>query len=184
MTLHSAKGLEFPIVFLVGMENGLFPHQRAVEEGNIEEERRLCYVGITRARRRLYLSRAETRRMHGSEQMAMPSMFLREIPAECIVETRPRVNVLRPAYSSGAYRDGGGYGAREAAPRYAAPSALLAASALPAGFRLGGQVRHAKFGEGTITNFDGDGDRTRVEIRFRDNGTKWLMLSYANLQAV
>src|SRR3546814_6939949 len=88
MTLHSAKGLEFPVVFMVGMENGLFPHARSADEGNLEEERRLCYVGITRARRQLYMSYAEMRRMHGVEQINAPSMFLKEIPPEHIVETR------------------------------------------------------------------------------------------------
>ena len=98
MKLQSAKGLEFPVVFLVGMEQGLFPHIRASEEGGLEEERRLCYVGMTRAMKQLYLSYAEVRRLHGSEQVAGPSQFLREIPPETLVETRPRAAVLRPAY--------------------------------------------------------------------------------------
>jgi DNA helicase-2/ATP-dependent DNA helicase PcrA len=195
MTLHSAKGLEFPIVFLVGMENGLFPHQRAMQDGSIEEERRLCYVGITRARRQLYLSYAEVRRIHGVEQLGSPSLFLREIPSECVVETRPRTGVLRPSFGGaprpyGGGAGGHGHGARENSPRYG--GAYAAASRAPAagnsegpgGFKLGARVRHEKFGEGTILSFDGDGDRTRVEIRFRDGGTKWLMLSYAHLQAL
>ena len=193
MTLHSAKGLEFPVVFLVGMENGLFPHQRAVEEGNLEEERRLCYVGLTRARRQLYVSYAEVRRVHGAEQLGMPSLFLREIPSDCIVETRPRAGVLRPAFAnsprphSSGY-GGGGYGNRDSGARYggasAAPRAapVAGSSTGPGGHKLGARVRHEKFGEGTILSFDGDGDRTRVEVRFRDGGTKWLMLSYANLK--
>jgi DNA helicase-2/ATP-dependent DNA helicase PcrA len=195
MTLHSAKGLEFPIVFLVGMENGLFPHQRAVEEGNLEEERRLCYVGLTRARQQLYLSYAEVRRVHGAEQLGMPSLFLREIPTDCIVETRPRAGVLRPAfantprphgggYGGGGY--GGGYGSRDGNSRYGGatqrPAPAIGASTGPGGYSLGARVKHEKFGEGTVLSFDGDGDRTRIEIRFRDAGTKWLMLSYANLK--
>jgi DNA helicase-2/ATP-dependent DNA helicase PcrA len=184
MTLHSAKGLEFPIVFMVGLENGLFPHQRAVEDGSLEEERRLCYVGITRARQRLYLSHAEVRRIHGTEQIGMPSIFLRDIPPECLVETRPRAGVLRPSYGGGA----SSYGAREPSARYGGAAAPRASSALSGnvagGFKLGDRVKHGKFGEGTILSFDGDGDRTRVEIRFRETGTKWLMLSYANLQAL
>jgi DNA helicase-2/ATP-dependent DNA helicase PcrA len=187
MTLHSAKGLEFPIVFLAGMENGLFPHQRAVEEGSLEEERRLCYVGITRAQRHLYLSYAEVRRIHGVEQIAMPSLFLKDIPAGCIVETRPRAGLLRPAYapSQRQYPASGGFGnAYGASLRPARPPAGATTDVGPGGFRLGDRVRHLKFGEGTILSFDGDGDRTQVEIRFRDSGTKRLMLSYANLQAV
>ncbi|MGH8482455.1 MAG: UvrD-helicase domain-containing protein [Nevskiaceae bacterium] len=168
MTLHSAKGLEFPNVFLVGLEQGLFPHMRAVEEGSIEEERRLCYVGMTRAQQRLFLSHAEIRRTHGTEQIASPSQFLREIPAECIVETRPRAAILRPAWTP-------------QPRRYSAPRPIVNDDSV-AGLKLGQRVQHKSFGEGMITAFDGDGDRVRVEVRFRDVGTKWLMLSYANLQ--
>ncbi|WP_028007287.1 DNA helicase II [Solimonas flava] len=205
MTLHAAKGLEFPIVFMVGMENGLFPHARSTDEGNLEEERRLCYVGITRARKQLYMSYAETRRLHGVEQINAPSMFLREIPPECIVETRPRAQVTRPAFAArgGAYGSGsqsgygggwgrdevrerrGGYGARDEAPlrRPQITPAMAGKSEGPAGLRLGQTVRHDKFGEGTVLAFDGDGERTRIEVRFKSAGTKWLMLSFANLQA-
>lgn len=200
MTLHSAKGLEFPIVFLVGMENGLFPNQRTIDDGSLEEERRLAYVGITRARKQLYLSYAEVRRIHGQEQLGAPSMFLRDIPAETLVETRPRAGgVLRPAFDRGA-RDGGyggfgggGYSSGYGRERYVAaadappPRTKMTAATTgegPGGHRLGDRVRHPKFGEGTILSFDGDGDRTRVEIKFREAGTKWLMLSYANLQAL
>ena len=197
MTLHSAKGLEFPIVFLVGMENGLFPNQRTIDDGSLEEERRLAYVGITRARKQLYLSYAEVRRIHGQEQLGAPSMFLRDIPAETLVETRPRAGgVLRPAFDRGA-RDGGyggfGGGSSYGRERYGAaadappPRTKMTAATTgegPGGHRLGDRVKHPKFGEGTILSFDGDGDRTRVEIKFREAGTKWLMLSYANLQAL
>ena len=201
MTLHAAKGLEFPIVFLVGMENGLFPHQRAVDDGNLEEERRLAYVGITRARKQLYMSYAEVRRFHGVEQLGAPSVFLKDIPAETLVETRPRAGLQRPmfdygqqrsgGYGGGGYNsDGGGrsYGGQR---RYGQPAAdappprtrmSAAASGVgPGGFRLGDRVLHPKFGEGTVLSFDGDGERTRVEVKFREHGTKWLMLAYANL---
>ncbi len=197
MTLHSAKGLEFPVVFLAGMENGLFPHQRAVEEGSLEEERRLCYVGITRARKQLYLSYAEVRRIHGVEQIGAPSMFIKDIPAEYIVETRPRAGILRPAFSapSRAYGGGGGYSSGGIAygnrgnGRYEGPPArtqtsAATASEVPGGYKLGARVRHPKFGEGTILTFDGDGDRMRVEVRFREAGTKWLMLAQARLEAL
>jgi DNA helicase II / ATP-dependent DNA helicase PcrA len=181
MTLHAAKGLEFPVVFLVGMENGLFPHARATDEGNLEEERRLCYVGITRARRRLYLSYAELRRLHGVEQISAPSQFLREIPQEAIVELRPRAHVSRPAFSPGVRQPF----RREwpaAAPveRTQLPQRMRQVSG-PQGLNLGQRVRHARFGEGTILQFDGDGERTRVEVRFESAGNKWLMLSVANL---
>lgn len=202
MTLHSAKGLEFPVVFLAGMENGLFPHQRAVQEGSLEEERRLCYVGITRARKQLYLSYAEVRRLHGVEQIGMPSLFLKEIPAEYIVETRPRAGILRPAYApparaygsgagygggyGGGYGQGGAYPSRgryDGAPARTATTAATAAE-VPGGYKLGARVRHPRFGEGTILTFDGDGDRMRVEVRFREAGTKWLMLAQARLEAL
>jgi superfamily I DNA/RNA helicase len=171
MTLHSAKGLEFPVVFLAGMEQGLFPHMRAVEDGSMEEERRLCYVGMTRAREHLYLSHAEIRRMHGTEQISPPSQFLREIPPELVLETRPRVSVARPT-------------AFAPRPKFGAvpPRRIMVDENSIGGFKLGQRVQHKSFGEGVVTSFDGDGDRTRVEVRFREVGTKWLMLSYANLQ--
>ena len=168
MTLHAAKGLEFPTVFMVGLEEGLFPHVRAVQEGNIEEERRLCYVGITRSRRQLYLSYAELRRLHGQEQVCMPSRFLREIPSECVLETRPRSGTSRPAF----------------APRSAGLGSRFAGEPPRNGLKLGAHVRHPRFGEGVITAFDGEGDRGRVEVSFRDVGSKWLILSLAKLEAV
>ncbi len=192
MTLHAAKGLEFPIVFMVGLENGLFPHARATDEGNLEEERRLCYVGITRARQRLYMSHAELRRLHGVEQIGVPSQFLREIPPECMVETRPRAQVVRPVFAGGSSYGrsyGGGYGGAGRADGAASAGVARAqlpprmrADEAPSGLRLGQRVRHERFGEGTILAFEGDGERTRVEVRFRAAGSKWLMLSMANLQ--
>ncbi len=163
MTLHSAKGLEFPLVFLVGMEEGLFPSQRSVEdEGRLEEERRLAYVGITRARERLLVTHAESRRMHGTEMLARPSRFLGEMPAELIDEVRPRVQVSRPLYGGN---------------RYAGSASLE--EALPV--QLGQRVSHAKFGEGVVVSAEGSGAHTRLQINFEDNGSKWLVAAYANL---
>jgi DNA helicase-2/ATP-dependent DNA helicase PcrA len=185
MTLHSAKGLEFPVVFMVGLENGLFPSQRTMDEGNLEEERRLCYVGITRARERLYLSYAEMRRLHGSEQINLPSMFLKEIPADCISETRPRAGIVRPAFAprggsswsgSSNYGNSGGYSAK--------PPPVRISDIGPGGFKLGQRVSHARFGEGTILSFEGEGERAQVEIRFKTQGTKRLMMNFANLTAL
>ena len=168
MSLHSAKGLEFPVVFLVGLEQGLFPHGRAIEEGGIEEERRLCYVGMTRAREKLFLSHAEMRRMHGSEQPCQPSRFLREIDPSCVVELRPRANLRRPAW---------GRSPATAPARRRAP-----VEDTVGGLKLGQSVRHPKFGDGTVLGFDGDGDRTRVEVQFEQVGLKVLMLAYAKLE--
>ncbi|MGH8455796.1 MAG: DNA helicase II [Stenotrophobium sp.] len=188
MTLHAAKGLEFPVVFMVGLENGIFPSQRTVDEGNLEEERRLCYVGITRARQQLYLSYAEVRRLHGVEQINLPSQFLKEIPADCIAETRPRAGIVRPAFvnrgaparwGSGIGHASGGFSSKPASPRTDAFS-----NTGPGGLRLGQLVSHERFGEGTILSFEGDGERARVEVRFRNSGSKWLMLNYANLTAM
>jgi len=162
MTMHSAKGLEFPLVFIAGMEDGLFPHQRSVEEagGRLEEERRLCYVGMTRAREQLYLSYAEVRRMHGSENYCRPSRFIDEMPAGVLEEIRPRMAASRP------YQP-------------ARPSASLD-QAWP--FRLGQAVLHPKFGEGTVLAFEGSGEHTRVHVNFAAVGAKWLVLAYARLQ--
>ncbi len=202
MTLHAAKGLEFPVVFLVGLENGLFPSLRAVEEGNLEEERRLAYVGITRAREKLFVSYAESRRIHGIEQICAPSQFLKEIPKECTVELRPRAGVLRSQFGvqsgrggfGGPVRMGSGYSepqpwrerqqegyglSRPSVPARMAQETYSSTGTM--GFRLGQSVRHASFGEGVILSFDGEGERARVEIRFAGSGTKWLMLGLAKL---
>jgi DNA helicase-2/ATP-dependent DNA helicase PcrA len=188
MTLHAAKGLEFPVVFLVGLEDGLFPSRRSMDEGNLEEERRLCYVGITRARKQLYLSYAEVRRLHGAEQIGMPSKFLKEIPAECLTETRPRAGILKPAYSTRPSTSSWSNDSRTSSSSYSSnsysrPSAptMRLSDEGPGGFKLGQRVTHAKFGEGTILSFDGSDERTQVEIRFKTSGTKRLMLSLANL---
>ncbi|HEY2274492.1 MAG TPA: DNA helicase II [Steroidobacteraceae bacterium] len=161
MTLHMAKGLEFPVVFLAGMEEGLFPHQRStVDLEGLEEERRLCYVGMTRAMRTLYLSYAEQRRLHGVDSYGQVSRFVREIPEELVAEVRPRVQVSRPL-AVGRFRP-----EEPAAP----------------GMRLGGRVRHGKFGEGVILSVEGNGAQARVQVSFERQGTKWLMVQYANLE--
>jgi DNA helicase-2/ATP-dependent DNA helicase PcrA len=164
MTLHSAKGLEFPLVFLCGLEEGLFPHQRSAEEpGRLEEERRLCYVGMTRARRQLFISYAESRRLHGMDNFPMPSRFIREIPAELVQEVRPRAAVTRPVFQ---------------------PGTPVSAAGAPEGLRLGQRVRHARFGEGVVLNYEGQGHSARVQVNFEDTGSKWLVVDYANLEPV
>jgi len=163
MTLHSAKGLEFPVVFLAGMEDGLFPHQRSITDiDGLEEERRLCYVGMTRAMRQLYLTYAEQRRLHGMDSYGQPSRFIKELPDRLIEEVRPRVHVARPL-SVGRFRP--------------------EEPAVP-GMRLGARVRHGKFGEGVILSVEGNGAHARVQVSFESQGTKWLMLQYANLEPV
>ncbi len=169
MTMHSAKGLEFPLVFLCGMEDGLFPHQRSIADPDgLEEERRLCYVGITRAKQTLYITHAEQRRLHGIDNFSQPSRFIAEIPDEHVEEVRPRVQVVRPV-------------------RPAPSSRRRQTSTTPGselGIRLGQRVRHRKFGEGVILNCEGQGAHARVEVNFESAGTKWLVLSYANLETV
>lgn len=167
MTLHSAKGLEFPIVFLVGLEDGLFPSARSLEEsGRLEEERRLAYVGITRARQKLVLCCAESRRIHGQDNYNVPSRFLREIPRELLHEVRPKVQVSRTA-SLGATRGGPVHGVVEAAP-----------------IKLGANVQHPKFGSGVVVDYEGAGAHARVQVQFDDVGAKWLVMAYANLTVV
>ena len=164
MTLHSAKGLEFPVVFLAGMEDGLFPHQRSVADlAGLEEERRLCYVGATRAMRHLYITYAEQRRLYGVDTYGQPSRFIGEFPPELIEEIRPRLQVSRPVYIK--------------------RSSTLDESPA-AGMRMGSRVRHSKFGDGVVLNFEGNGPHARIQVNFERQGTKWLMLSYANLEVV
>lgn len=163
MTLHSAKGLEFELVFLVGLEDGLFPSQKSTEEpGRLEEERRLAYVGITRARDNLVLTWAESRRLHGMEMMGRPSRFLMEIPSELLHEVRPRVQVSRPVWRG---------------------HASLVEDETPP-LKLGQRVRHATFGDGVIVHYEGNGQHLRVQVNFADSGEKWLVHSYAKLDAI
>ena len=169
MTLHSAKGLEFPLVFLVGLEEGLFPNARSLEEpGRLEEERRLAYVGMTRAERELYLTYAESRRLYGRESYNMPSRFIRELPEEMIEALRPQAQV-RPAGRFATSRSGGGLNPQQAA-------------AAEAGLAIGARVRHAKFGDGVITQYEGGGASARVQVNFAQSGSKWLVLSFARLE--
>ncbi|MEM7406697.1 MAG: DNA helicase II [Pseudomonadota bacterium] len=172
MTLHSAKGLEFPTVFLCGLEEGLFPHQRSLEEpAQLEEERRLCYVGMTRAKQELYLSHAEARRLRGSEYYATPSRFLHELPMAHVEDVRL---------------------GRSALPGRARQSTVSSAPTLssslaedgPDGIRLGQRVAHKKFGEGVVTRFEGHGNHARVQVQFNDHGSKWLIVAYAKLTPV
>ncbi|KXS51451.1 MAG: DNA helicase II / ATP-dependent DNA helicase PcrA, partial [Marinobacter sp. T13-3] len=166
MTLHSAKGLEFPLVFLAGIEEGLFPHGMSLEEpGRMEEERRLAYVGITRAMKQLVLTYAESRRLYGQEKFHAVSRFVREIPADCLQEVRLRNTITRPAMVG-------------------RPNESLFSqdSAEQSGFSLGQRVRHPKFGEGIVMNCEGTGHHTRVQVNF-DEGAKWLVLAYAPLEA-
>jgi DNA helicase-2/ATP-dependent DNA helicase PcrA len=169
MTLHSAKGLEFPMVFLAGMEEGLFPHRMSAEEpGRMEEERRLCYVGITRAMRQLYLTFAESRRLHGKDSYNRPSRFISEIPKELLREVRMGGAVAR-GYGSGA-RTGSG------------PIDGLGDDSDEGALRIGQRVDHVKFGEGVVLQCEGQGERARVQVNFAAAGAKWLMLGYAKLQ--
>jgi DNA helicase-2/ATP-dependent DNA helicase PcrA len=161
MTLHTAKGLEFPMVFLSGMEDGLFPHQRSLNDiDGLEEERRLCYVGMTRAMKQLFLTYAEQRRLHGIDSYGMPSRFIKEVPEQLIEEVRPRVQVTRPV----------------------TVGRLRPEEPAVAGVRLGARVRHGKFGDGVILNVEGNGPHARVQVNFEHQGTKWLMIQYANLE--
>ncbi len=161
MTLHSAKGLEFPMVFLCGVEEGLFPHQRSIKEpGRLEEERRLCYVGMTRAEQQLFISYAEQRRIYGSDMYPVPSRFIGEIPSGLIEEVRPVVNAAK------------------------AMSINSSLDESPDGMRLGQRVVHARFGEGVVLNYEGQGGGARVQVNFDLEGSKWLVLAYANLQLI
>ncbi len=158
MTLHTAKGLEFPLVFLSGMEDGLFPHQRSLNDAEgLEEERRLCYVGATRAMRQLFITYAEQRRLHGMDSFGTPSRFIAEIPEELVEEVRPRIQVARPV----------------AAGRFRAPAEELAP-----GVRLGARVRHKKFGEGVILKVEGQGAQANIQVNFASLGVKIMMLEY------
>src|SRR5699024_2011491 len=147
MTLHSAKGLGCPLVFMVGMEEGLLPHQRSNEsEDGLCEERRRCYVGMTRAMVKLHVSHTEIRSGHGSESLCAPTRFLAEVPADYPREVRPRTGVRQPVFRAGAR--------------------AVAAQAGPDGLKLGQRVEHRKFGEGVVMAFEGEGARARVQVNF------------------
>ncbi|TCV93705.1 DNA helicase II [Biostraticola tofi] len=162
MTLHSAKGLEFPQVFIVGMEEGMFPSQMSLDEGGrLEEERRLAYVGVTRAMEKLTITYAETRRLYGKEAFHRPSRFVGELPPDCVEEVRLRASISRPMNQR----------------QIGAPI-----SENDSGFSLGQRVRHPKFGEGTVINLEGSGEHSRLQIAFQGQGIKWLVAAYARLE--
>ncbi|MBL1375743.1 DNA helicase II [Zobellella iuensis] len=167
MTLHSAKGLEFPLVFMVGVEEGMFPSQLSAEESRrLEEERRLAYVGMTRAMHKLYISHAESRRLYGREMFHRPSRFIKELPADCLEEIRLKAKVTR------------------ALPNGRFSQDRVQETFDQTGFRLGQRVLHPKFGEGVVLNFEGAGAQSRVQVNFDDGGSKWLVTAYARLEAV
>lgn len=167
MTLHSAKGLEFPLVFICGLEEGMFPSQQSGDDPTrLEEERRLCYVGMTRAMQKLYLCHAQSRRLYGQEQYPKPSRFLREIPEDCVEEIRLKTQVSQPAQFN-RFSNAASHSAFE-----------------NTGFKLGQRVLHEKFGEGTVLNYEGSGPQSRIQVNFDQLGSKWLMTAYARLEAI
>lgn len=162
MTLHSAKGLEFPFVFIVGMEENLFPNKMTLDEpGRLEEERRLCYVGVTRAMRRLFLSYAQVRRLYGDEKYNTVSRFVREFPSDLLHEVRMQTEISRP------FSDG---------------RPALALQAYDTGFQLGQRVNHKRFGEGVVLQFEGRAESARIQVNFDEHGSKWLVVQYAGLE--
>ena len=195
MTVHSAKGLEFDCVFITGMEEGLFPHENSLSDRDgLEEERRLMYVAITRARQRLYLSHSQTRMLHGQTRYNLKSRFFDELPEECLKLLTPKRQPVRGSWGQG----GGSYGGHSGGSSSSYPSASTSAgsatygSGAPVarktepehGLRLGMQVFHNKFGEGTVLTLEGAGDDARAQINFPRHGTKWLALSVAKLTPV
>jgi len=178
MTLHSAKGLEFPLVFMVGVEEGMFPSQMSAEEaGRLEEERRLCYVGMTRAMEKLYITYAEMRRLYGQDKYHKPSRFIKEIPTECVEEVRMKAKVSR----TGSY---GSYGSQGASSDSRFGQKAVNNNFNETGYALGQRVKHPKFGEGTIINFEGAGPQGRVQVAFNGEGIKWLVTQYAKLESL
>ena len=166
MTMHSAKGLEFKLVLITGLEESLFPHGRSMETvSQLEEERRLCYVAITRAMEKLYITHAESRRLHGTDTFNPPSRFLREIPKDLINEIRPRAQTNIP-YNRKDFKE------------------IKMEFEEEIGIALGQKVKHKKFGEGIVLNYEGSGDSARVQVNFDSSGTKWLVMAYANLDKI
>ncbi|MBL4607194.1 MAG: DNA helicase II [Pseudomonadales bacterium] len=175
MTMHASKGLEFPVVYLTGFEEGIFPGQRAREDQQLlQEERRLCYVGITRAEKELYITRADSRRLYGEEKRNPPSRFLREIPQNLTQNLQETISVSRPSIASSEY------------------STISFSDSLNSGnagdsqapFALGQMVLHPKFGEGAVLSYEGRGSNARVQVNFKHAGSKWLVLQYARLEAI
>ena len=199
MTIHSAKGLEFSAVFLTGLEEGLFPHENSVTEPNgLEEERRLMYVAITRARRRLYLSISQTRMLHGQTRYNMRSRFLEELPEGCLKWLTPRLaarSALSAAWESADDSDRGAWGQTAGrwtrqgmgdrgsqAPAFQRPA--LTGHSHDSGYTVGQSVRHGRFGEGVIMALEGSGSDARAQVNFRREGAKWLALSVAKLECL
>ncbi len=163
MTIHTAKGLEYPMVFLAGVEEGMFPSQQSREEpGRLEEERRLCYVGMTRAMQKLYITYAESRRVYGQDKFHTQSRFIKEMPEDCVEEVRLRTPISRPVHN-----------------RFSQQTTIETFE--ESGFGLGDRVMHGKFGDGTVLNCEGSGAQARIQVNFDDVGIKWLMLNYAKL---
>jgi DNA helicase II / ATP-dependent DNA helicase PcrA len=202
MTVHAAKGLEFAAVFITGLEEGLFPHENsAIEQAGLEEERRLMYVAITRAKERLYLSLAQSRMLRGQTRYNVRSRFFDELPEGVLKWLTPKMEPGSRWGQRGGFGDNAGWGRdwfgrgarRDEAPygnaRFEQPSAPLPAfadqqRAAQSGFRIGQSVFHAKFGEGTITALEGGGADAKAQVSFKRHGTKWLALAVAKLQAV
>ncbi len=196
MTVHSSKGLEFDCVFITGMEEGLFPHENSLSDRDgLEEERRLAYVAITRARKRLYLSHSQTRMLHGQTRFNLKSRFFDELPEECLKYLTPKQQPM-PAGGGFGGSWGNGYATNSGAGRaystgatasfgtYSAPQKEVARKEDPTGLQKGQKVFHAKFGEGTVLTLEGAGDDARAQINFPRHGTKWLALSVAKLTPV
>jgi DNA helicase-2/ATP-dependent DNA helicase PcrA len=184
MTVHAAKGLEFHTVFVTGLEEGLFPHENSLSEfDGVEEERRLMYVAITRARRRLYLTHAQSRMLHGQVRYNIPSRFIDDVPRDQIAWLSPPRRRAREAIDF----DTSEWGARERPAPAWATTPIARSTARDEGhgptWRVGQSVRHAKFGVGVIIGAEGRGADSRVQVNFRDGGVKWLALEYAKLEA-
>ena len=188
MTIHAAKGLEFEAVFITGLEEGLFPHENsAVDPAGLEEERRLMYVAITRARERLYLGYTQSRMLHGQTRYPMRSRFFDELPESCLKWLTPR----QPAWAQGAEARRAAWEESDWSPRPRASAAgasggLASAGGIMVGeqhFRVGQSVHHARFGEGVILALQGSGTQAQAQIRFADAGTKTLALGVAKLEA-
>jgi DNA helicase-2/ATP-dependent DNA helicase PcrA len=181
MTLHAAKGLEFPTVFVVGLEEGLFPSEHsAFDADRLPEERRLCYVGLTRAMQRLYLTHAESRRIFGRTSYRDASRFLSELPPEALEDVRPRISVSRPLYSP----DRIALAAAQTGDPHRRRSRALPIPGEDLPMRLGTRVRHPKFGEGTILRFEGQGESRQVHVNFEQAGQKILMFELARLEQI
>ncbi|MBU1425465.1 MAG: UvrD-helicase domain-containing protein [Gammaproteobacteria bacterium] len=178
MTVHAAKGLEFHTVFITGLEESLFPHQNSIDNGDLDEERRLMYVAITRARRRLYLTFAQSRMLHGQTHYGRVSSFLRELPEELLHWITPKVSARR-TFATGSYETNSYVNAFAASA--AAPPPHVSPDSV---WRIGQRVFHQKFGEGVVTDTEGGGNEGRVQVNFKRAGSKWLALEYAKLSAI